>query len=375
MMCGAVWIAWHRAGYIALLPAILPVTLAILLLVICGRHALPRWRLGQASLSTAAAILIGLLGAVPISASYYATQRFASSSHDLQTRIEHWRAVWAMMEHDSTTDAFGMGLGTFPRTYFWRNAQGDMPADFRYLEQDGNRFLRLSTPHYRIGYGEVLRFLQRVDLQAHTPYRLTLDVRRNLAGPSLVIKLCERWLLYPQSCMPLALRLAPSIGTWQHYQVKVDSSVLAEAPWLLRPPVQLELAADGGPGTLDIDNLSLRSQAGGLELLRNADFSAGQDYWFFSSDRYHLPWHIKNLPLHIYIEIGWFGLLSFTLLVLSALARLARRVGRGELAAAPFLAALSGFLVVGLFDSLLDVPRLSLLFFLLLLCTVLHPIE
>ena len=37
------------------------------------------------------------------------------------------------------------------------------------------------------------------------------------------------------------------------------------------------------------------------------------------------------------------------------------------------LAALLGFLIVGLFDSLLDVPRLTLLYFLVLFSTLLEP--
>ncbi|MES2740014.1 MAG: hypothetical protein V4754_03565 [Pseudomonadota bacterium] len=376
MLCAAVWIAWHRAGQAALAPAILPAALALLLLAVRGRNdgRAPRWQIGRASLTTAAAIAIAMLAAIPISASYYAGERFASSAHDLQTRLEHWRAVLAMLDQDPMTAAFGMGLGSFPRTYFWRNRDGEMPADFRYLDQGGNRFLRLSAPQYRLGYGEVLRLLQHVEVQPHTRYRLTLDMRGEPARPALTIRLCERLLLYPQGCVSAPLRPAASDGRWRRHHVTVDSGALGDAPWPRRAPVQLELAVDGAPGTVDIDNLSLRSEAGGPELLRNGTFMAGHDYWFFSSDRHHLPWHIKNLPLHLYAETGWFGLLSWSLLVACALATLARQVWRGQAGAAPCLAALTGFLVVGVFDSLLDVPRLALLFYLLLLCALLRPL-
>ena len=53
--------------------------------------------------------------------------------------------------------------------------------------------------------------------------------------------------------------------------------------------------------------------------------------------------------------------------------RLARMASQGQRGAIAMLAALAGFLAVGLFDSLLDVPRIALLCYLLLLCALLQP--
>ena len=47
--------------------------------------------------------------------------------------------------------------------------------------------------------------------------------------------------------------------------------------------------------------------------------------------------------------------------------------GAGADGAAAMLAALAGFMVIGVFDSLLDVPRIALLFYMLLLCALLRP--
>ena len=52
---------------------------------------------------------------------------------------------------------------------------------------------------------------------------------------------------------------------------------------------------------------------------------------------------------------------------------LLRQATGGNPCAQACAAALLGFLVVGLFDSLLDVPRIALLCYLMLLCALLQP--
>jgi hypothetical protein len=115
---------------------------------------------------------------------------------------------------------------------------------------------------------------------------------------------------------------------------------------------------------IEIDNISLIG-ADGRDLLTNGSFSRDMTGWFTTSDRFHLPWHIKNLGLNVLFDQGAVGLLLFLMLTGGALFRLV--VGAARMHPfAPFLAAaLAGFLLVGLFDSLLDVPRLAFLFYLL----------
>ncbi|OYO28716.1 hypothetical protein [Janthinobacterium sp. PC23-8] len=388
MACNTAWIGWHWAGAIALRPAALVLLMALLLLLNSRLHR-PLWRKGRASLSVAAAAGLLLMLAIPVSASYYANERFATTAGDWQGRLRHWRGALAMMPGDWATTAFGMGTGTFPASYFWRNTVGDVPARLAYADEAdaGNRYLRLSSPGYRAGYGELLRLLQRVSVQPDTRYALALDVRRHGPMPMLQLKLCQRQLLYAQYCVQAPLRLLPPATAaphwqpqwqpqWQHYQMSIDSARLGDGAWLLRAPVQLELAAAGmaEPALIDVDNLSLRAPDG-EELLANGDFSKANDYWFFSSDHHHLPWHIKNLWLHLYVESGVFGLLSVLGLFTLACASLLRCAAQGPHAdgAAAMLAALAGFMVIGVFDSLLDVPRIALLFYMLLLCALLQP--
>ncbi|CDG83260.1 hypothetical protein [Janthinobacterium agaricidamnosum] len=375
MACCTVWIAWHRAGAGALWPALLAVALALLLLSIKSAGGAPWWTIRRGAVTGLAAGMMLLMLVIPISASYYATERFSSSAGDLRGRLRHWSQVLAMMDDGWPTALTGMGLGTFPATYFWRNQQHDLPGRLQYVDQPGNRYLRLDAPGYSHGYGELLRLLQHVSLQPHTPYLLALDVRRTGLMPVLQIRLCQRLLLYPQNCVDAPLRLLPPDGHWHRYQMTLDSAVLGSGSWWRRAPVQLEVAAAGGPdgGSIDIDNLSLLDTSGQHQLISNGNFSHANDYWFFSSDHHHLPWHAKNFALNLYFEMGWPGLLAMTVLLAATMRHLIRLARQRCTEAIACLAALGGFLVVGLFDSLLDVPRIGLLFFLLLLYSLLLP--
>lgn len=372
LACNLVWISWHWAGKPALPAAALLVLLAAGML--CNRRlSPPLWRLGRGSLSLAGAAAVLLSLAIPISASYYASARFATSAGDLQGRLRHWQQALQMMPSGWASTAFGMGLGTFPATYFWHNSLGEVPARIAYLDEGGNRYLRLSSPGYSAGYGELLRVLQRITVQANTTYVLALDARRTGPMPVLQLRLCQRQLLYAQNCIAAALRLRPGYGVWQHYAMPIDSAWLGAGSWLLRAPVQLELAASGTAisSAIDVDNISLRG-ADGVERISNGQFTQANDAWFFSSDHHHLPWHIKNLLLQLYIEGGLCSVLAMLGLLVLACGRLLRQAATGHTHAAA-LAAILSFLVVGLFDSLLDVPRIALLFYLLLLGTLLQP--
>jgi hypothetical protein len=111
--------------------------------------------------------------------------------------------------------------------------------------------------------------------------------------------------------------------------------------------------------------VSLRDSAG-RELVENGDFSRSGARWFFTTDN-HAQWHVFNLWTHVYFEQGWLGVLALAAAVATALARLARPVWRGDLFAAALLAALSGALIVGLANSLVDEPRVATFFFLVLI--------
>jgi hypothetical protein len=369
------FVAWHWGGDAALGDAALLIALALALAVVNRFLPQPMFSLNRQTLTLAFFCAIVFATLIPIAGSYYLGARFATVGDDFSVRLRHWSEAVDMMNPDWQTSAFGMGLGRYPDTYAWKNEHGEMPGSFSYeTENDGsNLFLRLNGPQYAIGYGEVLRMLQHVKLNGARRYLLSVDVKRTRANAGLTMAVCERWLLYPQNCISAPLKLQGADGAWRHYEVALEAGALAKPSGMLHTPTQLEISTDGANAAVDIDNLSLRDPASGTELIRNGSFSYANDYWFFSSDRNHFPWHVKNFVVNTFFEQGWVGLIAMAMLLCYVAGDLTARGLHGETEAGIYLASLAGLMVVGLFDSLFDVPRLTLLFFLLITAAVMRP--
>jgi hypothetical protein len=359
-------VALHWGGDRALGDAALAIGGALLLIAANRLPLRPLFELNRAALATGLFYLVAWATVIPIAGSYYAGARFATVGSDIDVRLRHWEEALAMMPPTPVTTVFGMGLGRYPSTYFWNNNHGELPGSYSFqTEANGNKLLRLGTPKYDIGYGEVLRMLQRVDMRPGRQYRLSLDLLRPANAIGVNVAICQRWLLYPQNCVGAPSQLHPVAGKWQHFQFDLASGQLGEGS-LMRLPTQLELSAEGANATVEVDNVSLVDRADGSELVSNGSFSRDNDYWFFSSDRNHFPWHIKNFFVNTYFEMGMLGALSLGLLLATAAGQLARRSIGGDFGAGVALAAITSFIMIGLFDSLFDVPRLTLVFFLVL---------
>lgn len=374
MALTAVFIAYHWGGAAAVGDAALAVALAFALVALNRLMPRPLWTLGRPALTFTFVCGIIFATLVPLAGSYYLGARFATVGDDFSVRLRHWGEAIGMMKPDLATTAFGMGLGRYPETYIWKNTHGEMPGTFSYAtEGDSNQFLRLNGPQYAIGYGEVLRMLQHVRMTGASGYVLSVDARRINPKASLNIAICERWMLYPQNCMGKPIALLAADGAWHHYEIALEAETLARPSGPLRAPTQLEISTDHPNASVDVDNVSLRDVPSGVELISNGSFSYGNNYWFFSSDRNHFPWHVKNFAVNLFFEQGWLGLLAMTLLLCYAAGDLLLRAMHGTTDCAIYLAAIAGFMVVGMFDSLFDVPRLTLLFFLVLGVANLQP--
>ena len=125
--------------------------------------------------------------------------------------------------------------------------------------------------------------------------------------------------------------------------------------------------------TIEITDIQLIDSYG-TDIIANGGFSRSGDRWFFVSDFKHLAWHAKNLYLHLYFEQGFLGLGLFILMNGVAVYLLCACLMRGQDFAVPILSSLAGFLVVGFFGSLLDNPRIGLLYFLILFLALFLPI-
>jgi VanZ family protein len=342
----ALGVTYARAGYLGL-----SVMVAVLLFGLGWRALKHLWRGRSPLVLTMLVILAAAIATLPLWLGDYMPKRFAQVDRDAGIRAVHWRDSLAML--DSGDWIAGAGLGSYPRTYLWRNGEGKFPAHYRFMQDHGNNWVHLTT-------GLPLYFEQIIEMRPGRTYRLSLDARAS-PGVKLSVLICEKAMLYSTRCVDLPV---PAETLWRPRVIELNSGEVGEGAWYERRVVKLALHASGQDGYADVDNLHLLDLAGS-DLVRNGDFSAGMAYWSFATDN-HLPWHVKNLGLHILFEQGVLGVITWITVLLLAVTRLTRQARRGDMPALALLAALLGMLVIGLFDSVLDVPRLTLL--LLLMC-------
>ena len=319
-------------------------------------------------------LFTGLLMASAVIASLgggdYVRDRAASWKEDLHLRQAHWKQGLALLDTRQEW-LLGQGAGRFVANHFFAGPITQHTGDYRLKAESGGGapYLVLTGGKHQLGYGELFRVSQRIaapDAAASGPVQLAVRVRAP-QDAVLHVEVCEKQLLYIENCLSKTLPVkAQPDGAWQSGSVDLGRATPMGGSWYAPRFVTFSIAVDTTGGVLELASLNL-TDGRGHALLANGDFSHQLAHWFFSSDRYHLPWHIKNLGLHVLFEQGLVGLALLGALLLMALLRLAFGRGR-EHALAPALAAsLVGFLVVGLFDSLLDAPRIAFIFYTVLL--------
>jgi hypothetical protein len=180
----------------------------------------------------------------------------------------------------------------------------------------------------------------------------------------LHLEVCEQHLLYNAACAT-ASPTARASPTWQRISVVMDGEQLSRGSWYAPKLAFFSMAVGTSGQAIDIRDVAVIGPDG-RDLISNGDFADGMAMWIPISERYHLPWHAKNLALNVLFDQGITGLALFLVLVIAAVWRLAFGKAHAH-PVAPFLAAsVVGFVCVGAFDSLLDVPRVAFLFYLVL---------
>lgn len=357
-------VALHWGGPQALWQALPVLLLLPVLLVVAARrrgglwpHRL-RW---QALLFAALLAMAGLVGVLAGGA--YFGDRVSTSRADIGVREAHWRKSLSL-QRDDTQQWLGLGLGRYLDHYAVASNDRGRPGDYRHADDGGNGHLVLIAGTHTQGWGELLRVSQRI-ARPGAAMVLTLKVRAS-AGVRLHADVCLKHLLYNNDCRTGGINVPATGGQWRAVKLAFDSKPLAADAWYAPRFVALSLSSETSSRPVDIDEVSL-TDASGREYVRNGGFQQAMLRWFFSSDMNHLPWHAKSLPVHLLVEQGMLGLAAMALLVLAALWRLAAGKARDHVLAPALAAAVVGFLVVGLIDSLLDMPRVAWLFHFLLL--------
>nr|WP_087146975.1 O-antigen ligase family protein [Crenothrix polyspora] len=309
-------------------------------------------------------LLIVPVIAIPVFKGQLIQQRFSIFSEDKAIRTHHWLDAMNMMDNSLATYLLGMGIGSYPRTYFWLNTENVVPATYKIEREADNQYLRLRG-------GDALFMGQYVRVAPKTQYRIQADVRSKVENAELSLSICEKSLIYSFRCTNTVLHIkaSPNDSAWQHIEQLIDTGAVGAtsadiAAGLLTRPVQLALYNANKTGiVIDTDNVKLLDNHG-KNRLANGDFSEGTDRWFFATEKHH-PWHILNLWVQVLFDQGLLGVVLLVVFLILSLHNSYKKLTCNPFAAI-FLSALCAFSVVGWVDSPFDAPRITLLFFLIL---------
>lgn len=355
-------VAGGWGGHGALRDSVVVMVLLVVLAFFAARVKQPVWPARRREQLATIGFAALVMGSVAIFAGgAYMGGRFSASRGDLDSRIAHWTEGISRLKSPEQW-LLGKGLGRFPATSLYESLDAALPGNYHLVRRNGETFLSLSGPRIKyLGFGEFFRISQRVAVQPNAHYVLTIEARTaSLIG--LHIEICEKQLLYNAGCAFAEPVLQPVPGKWQTLVLPLDTKGLGATRWYAPKPVFFAVAVASPGLAVEIRSLRLVGPRG-AEVLANSDFSYRMAHWFSSSDKYHLPWHIKNLALDLLFDQGAVGLALFTLLVAGALIRTALGRARRHPDAPYVAAAIVGFVIVGAFDSLLDVPRVAFLFY------------
>jgi hypothetical protein len=362
---GLVWVALHWRG-----EAALPATggVALLLAAAALGLALARRAPWSASLRWQASRLglLGVLGLVVavFGGGAYMGGRWAAVEDDLGGRLTKWRDALSLRTGPQD-EWLGRGLGRYAATQFMSGAREDQTGDHRFLDDTEGRRLLLTSGKHILGWGQLYRISQRVEspgAAARVRVRVRTDDAVALHG-----EVCEKHLLYNGTCLTGQVGVKkPVAGGWQTVEWALEGGAApSRGAWYAPSFITFSLALDSRGSRAEFAGVELFG-ADGRQLLANTDFERGGARWFFSSDHHHMPWHAKHLGVHLLFEQGLVGAALFGALVFVALARSTLGGLRRHPLGPPLAGAIVGVLVVGQADSLLDIPRVGFLIYLVL---------
>jgi hypothetical protein len=287
--------------------------------------------------------------------------RFAESETALATREQNWRAGLAVRDRDIPTDLFGMGLGSYQRVMLSRSPV-NRPSDL-VLDRDAAGpyvSMRVETPFY-LG--------QKITVPDSGPWHLTFR-SRSPDGMTASALICDKVLLYSDNCQ--AANSGPGVpNRWTTVRATIPTDGLGRRALfgLLRRPVELSLSGRIGH-RIEVRDISLTDDSG-RSMLVNGDFRHGLDRWLFTDDS-HVSWRMLSQYLMLWFETGILGLAAFAALTSLTLAGGVRGLAGGSVTGAAVAGAVAGFMISGLFDNVLEAPRVATLLFLVCWCGLIH---
>ncbi|UXH78844.1 hypothetical protein [Roseateles amylovorans] len=334
------------------------------------------WRV-RGLLWTACLLVCGVVAS--LGGGGYIGQRMSTGQQDFEGRMTHWGIGLGLLK---STDEWllGKGTGRFPASFAAGGPFEDRVGDYRWnpgtddpsqataapgmLGMSEVPTVTLSSGLHQLGHGEMFRLSQR--LQAVSGQVGATVVLRTQQRTRIRVEICEKHLLYPLRCIDREADVQPLGGAWQTVQLPMGTAPadFGGSRWMPRQ-LTAAVALNWRGSLVELRGVQIADSLHG-PLLYNPDFAGGMARWFTSSDRIHMPFHMKSLPLHVLFEQGVLGLALWLGLLASALWRCSLGAARRHPLAPATAGGLIGFLIVGLFDSLIDAPRIAFLFYAML---------
>lgn len=295
----------------------------------------------------------------------FMSDRLAQSNADIYQRIAHWQRGVGLLRTPSQW-ILGLGVGRLPAHYSTQAAEGALPGQIRWARgADGHAQVRLRGPVRPDASGE-LALVQRVTLVPGGAYQVRL--RAGAESPAqLVVRLCEQHLLYTFRCQVRAPQvLAPrgSVDGWIALRLHGPAFASADSRPAWRDGV-LSIAVLTAKTPVRLDAVELIDPQG-HQVLQNSNFSFGMRYWSSIADGNFLPWHMDNVFLDLLIERGLLGLAVLAALGTWALVLAARGVNRQKYLALVVGGSLFSALLLGFVIGYIEIPRVSIMLWLLL---------
>jgi len=324
------------------------------------------WR-GRSALTLMVLLTIEIVGV--LGGGTFMQERLARSGSDLAGRFEHWQQGLSLLRGPRDW-LVGIGLGRLPARYDREVPDAGFSGGVKLGRDEAGRsnrlFVTVSGPTTDGDLGGLFGLTQRVGVLPGGAYRVAMDVR-TLENTVVYVKVCERHLIYDGDCLEASFRVQPSDAGWQRIVLPLRGDALTGGtPFAPRFSV-FSLSVVNPAVSADFSNIRLIGPEIGAEkreVIANGDFAQGLAHWLPVAQSYFVPWHIDNLYLEILVERGLTGLILFCTLIGYAFRRLIAVGARGT-QMAPYLAgSLGGALLVGLTGSLMDVPRVAFLLFL-----------